>query len=175
MKENRETLASRLTCWSFSSSLTTSFSPQVWACTLSLSHQRHKFMPILGLILLKLQLASSRPVYVRELWTSYGPISHHGLAITHSLTHSYKLGDIVYMHYHKNPYRGAPLQDGLTSLSASTVQLGGALKKWSILVGGWYPMNQLRTTTFPCSTVWHYLFKENGFVGFDKNNTICRT
>ena len=36
-------------------------------------------MPILELTLLKLKLASSRPVYVRELCTHYGPICHHGL------------------------------------------------------------------------------------------------
>ena len=37
-------------------------------------HQRHKFLPILGLILLKLKHASNRHVYFRDLCTRCGPI-----------------------------------------------------------------------------------------------------
>ena len=41
-------------------------------------HQRHNFLPILALILLKLNYASNRPVYFRDLCAAYSALHRPG-------------------------------------------------------------------------------------------------
>ena len=58
------------------------------AATLFIIHQRHNFLPILALILLKLKHASNRPVYFRDLYAAYSALQQKSSLIIFQHTYA---------------------------------------------------------------------------------------
>ena len=62
-------------------------------------HERHNFLPILALILLKLKHASNRPVYFRDLCASYSALQQKSSLIIFQHTYANLLSSKITQHY----------------------------------------------------------------------------